>query len=157
MRPIFAYSILAATLLAGACKRSEQDKAEAKFEKAQEHVDDESREMREAQKNLPEGPESTIDKAGRVTRAEEELAAARADYKAEMTRQLVRIDERIRELDAKSDEKSRDTAERLRKHREEFAAKLQRLDSEPPATWEHLKGETDEQLQQMRKESGEAL
>lgn len=155
MRPVFTYSVLAAALLVGACKGSEQERGGTKFEKSREPVPQEPREIPEAQQDPGDEPTDavrertdSIETARSVQRAEEKLAMARAEYKAEMTRQLVRIDARIAELDAKGDEKSRATAERLREHRAEFAARLEQLENEPSATWEHLEDETAEPRQQ---------
>ena len=162
MRQIFAYSFLAAALLAGACK-SERDRSEETVGTPQEQIRPQARVPHESQRApvderqpIARQPRSTIETARDVKQAEAQLAAARADYTAAMSRQLERIDARIAELDAKGDAKSRETAERLRKHRDQFAARLERLEQEPPAKWEHLKDETDEQMQQLQKEADEA-
>ena len=163
MRQIFAYAFLAAALLAGACQTSEPDRSEDRFGKPQEQTRPQARVPHPSQQapaneqhRFPRAPTNAIETARSVKQAEAQLAAARADYKAEMSRQLERIDARIAELEAKGDETSRETAARLREHRDQFAARLERLDNEPPARWEHLKDETSDQMQQLQKEADEA-
>jgi len=96
MRSMFWVSILSAALLGGtACKKSAEEKAQAKFEKAQEDVKDQREDLRDEQKDVAKEKkdvrneqQDVNEEKGDLVKAQSQLAAARVEYRTRLNERL---------------------------------------------------------------------
>jgi hypothetical protein len=141
---IITYSLLAAALVVGACKKSEEHKAAEKYEKAREDVRKEVRDVQKETKDLvKEGEE--------LSKAEQQLMAAAAEYRRILGDRLVELNQQIAVFEQRSDRKSQETAARLRAHYRELEGRMQGIQHRATdPNWEQFKNETNRQVEQLQ-------
>jgi chromosome segregation ATPase len=170
MRTTFWVSMIATALLstAGCKKRDDADKAMERAQstaaKAQEDVNEQRKDIKDEQKDVAEEQKDVnkeqmdVNKQqGELNQAQSELAQARERFSVAAKQRLHNIDNRIRELEARTDAAAKDAAVRLRARRDELANRLSATGAQAEAGWENFKKDVDDSFDKLEKDIDDAL
>ncbi len=136
MRKNFLFSILAAALAVGGCKKTQDDTHQAAQE-VKKSVEGEAK--------------------GDYQAAKDDLATARDKYAATVNDRLQKLDIKINELAARADEKSKDALAALRAERDSLASMIDSAKTRAAAGWDDFTKDVDHRFDQIEKSVNDAL
>ncbi len=152
MRTTIMISLLATALLGGAACNDKEDKAEAKFEKAQDNVKEQRADVRDEQKDVAKAQADVAAQKNELARAQADLSVARREYAASLDVRIAKIDARLTELGYRTDDNAKEAAARLRNQRNELSTKMSALGSTAESDWEAFKRDLDARFDQTEKD-----
>ncbi len=166
MRKTIWIAIASAALFAGACKKKdesakEMDRSAATASKAQENVDDQVKDVQGAQKDLnkdtSKGQADVNKQQGELDSAKADLASARDQYRDAAKQRLAKLDDDIRQLEARSDAAAKDAVAGLRTERDELSTKVNAIGDQAQANWDTFKKDVDDRFEKAEKDARDAL
>jgi chromosome segregation ATPase len=128
---------LALAFAGGACKKNDVEQKGEAAAKAQEEVNEAREDVKEAQAKVAE----EID----------DLNEARVEFRRTATERLNKIDQRLSELAAKTDEKSTKAAQELRQERDAIVARMNGIEQTTKSNWEEFKTDVNTKMDDLQK------
>ncbi len=162
-------SMIAATLLSGACHKKDDsakamDKAAASASKAQEDVHDQARDVASEQKDVNKASDklakeqADVDKKqGDMNAAQTDLAQARDRYALAAKQRLSNFDTKLTQIEAKTDATAKDTAVKLRARRDQIATQLSAIGAQSQQDWDAFKKNVDDSFDKLDKDADDAI
>jgi chromosome segregation ATPase len=166
MRKTIWIAIASAALFAGACKKKdetakEMDRSATTASKAQENVNDQVKDVQGAQKDLNKDmskDQADVNKQqGELNSAKADLASARDHYRDAAKQRLAKLDDDIRQLEARSDAAAKATVAKLRTERDELSTKINAIGDQAQANWDTFKKDVDDRFDRAEKDARDAL
>ena len=159
MRTILWTTILATALASGACNKKQDDTGAAATEvkKTQETANDQQKDL---DKTLTDKKASANDlnKAeGNVAMANTDLQAAKDKYTITVNDRLAKLDIKIKELEAKTDEKSKTALAALQTRRTALSTKFDNIKAHAAADWDAFTKDVDSTFDGIEKDLNDAL
>ncbi len=158
-KTMFWSSLIASLLLGGACKKDPTEKAEDQVRKSVEEVREQREDLREAQKDVVEEQKELTEEQKELMKQQRELEAAKgqaaqahANYIAALRDRLAKVDMKIRELEARTDAKSKDAAIALKARRDQLKTRIDTTGAETEAQWEEFKDDTGKVIDELEKD-----
>ncbi|HMG54302.1 MAG TPA: hypothetical protein VK601_12485 [Kofleriaceae bacterium] len=169
MRKMIFISMMSAALFAGACKKKDDsakamDRAATSAQKAQESVNDQAKDVHDEQKDVAKDQQAMAKDQGDVAKEQRDVDSAKTDlvqardrYRDAAKQRLAKLDDDIKQLEAKSDAAAKDTAVRLRGERDAIATKLNAIGDTAQANWDSFKKEMDDRFDKVEGDARDAL
>jgi len=159
MRTILWTTILATSLASGACNKKQDDTGAAATEvkKTQETANDQQKDL---DKTLTDKKASANDlnKAeGNAAMANTDVQAAKDKYTITVNDRLAKLDIKIKELQAKTDQKSKDALVALQTRRAALSTKIDNIKDHAAADWDAFTKDVDNAFDGIEKDLSSAL
>ncbi|HEY0253577.1 MAG TPA: hypothetical protein VGC41_18720 [Kofleriaceae bacterium] len=159
MRTMLYCTILATALSTGACKKKQDDtgNAAAEVKKTQEGVTDQQKDL---DKTLGDKKATTNDlnKAeGNLAAANTDLQAAKDKYAITVKDRMAKLDIKIHELEAKTDQKSKDALASVNSMRTELSTKIAGAKDRAAGDWDNFTKDVDSTFDKIENNVNDAL
>ena len=159
MRKQLWFSILAAALAVGGCKKTQDDThgAAKQVEKSVEGVDQQQKDLDKTEANKNATPDDMTKAKGDVQSAKDDLAAARDKYAITAHDRLQQLDIKINELAERADAKSKEALTAIRAERDSLAQMVDSAKTQMATGWDDFTKGVDHRFDQIEKSVNDAL
>jgi len=159
MRTILWCTVLATALSTGACKKKQDDTGAAATEvkKTQENVNDQTKDLDKKLTDKKATADDLNKAQGDVAMANQDLQAAKDKYAITVKDRLAKLDIKINELTAKTDQKSKDAVAALKTRRTELSTKVEMIKDHAAADWDAFTKDVDNAFDGIEKDLNSSL
>jgi len=159
MRTILWCTVLATALSTGACNKKQDDTGAAATEvkKTQENVNDQTKDLDKKLTDKKATADELNKAQGDLAMANQDLQAARDKYSITIKDRLAKLDIKINELAARTDQKSKDAVAAMKARRGELSTKVDMIKDHAAANWDTFTKDVDNAFDGIEKDLHDAL
>jgi septal ring factor EnvC (AmiA/AmiB activator) len=155
-------AIASAALFTGACKKKDDsekamDRAASSAQKAQENVNDQAKDVRNEQKDVAKDQADVNKQQRELDSAKTDLIQARDRFHEAAKQRLAKLDDDIKQLEARGDAAAKDTAARLRTQRDMLSTKIDAIGNAAQQDWDAFKKDVDDKFDKAENDARDAL